>query len=233
MSFGTLYGIGIGPGSPDLITLRAVRILSEVRVVLAPRSPKNGESIALGIAGPHLNPAARVLHLEFPMTRERRVLEAAWAKAAEQTEEALRGGESAAFLTLGDPHIYSTFGYLTRALRERAAGIPVETVPGVTSFQAAAARAGFVLCEGGESLRILSGIADRASLEKELARPGGVVILKAYGKFPDIRAALEAAGRTENALLASRVGLKGEEIHEDLAEVHGTPPYLSLVLSRR
>jgi precorrin-2/cobalt-factor-2 C20-methyltransferase len=233
VSVGTLYGVGIGPGAPDLITLRAARILNETRVVLAPRSPKNNASIALTIAGPHLHPEARVLYLEFPMTRERHVLKEAWARAAERTEEVLRGGGNAAFLTLGDPHMYSTFGYLRRALRERAADIPVETVPGIASFQAAAARTGFVLCEGEESLRILSGIADRADLEKELARPGGVAILKAYRKFPDIRAALETAGRLDSALLASRVGLDGETIHGDLAEMNGTPPYLSLVLSRR
>lgn len=233
MSTGTLYGIGVGPGAPDLITLRAVNILGRVRAVFCPASPRNDYSTALDIARPHLHPETRVLRLDFPMTRERHVLEAAWRAAADTAEAVLRSGEDAAFLTLGDPLMYSTFGYLARALRQRTPAPAVEAVPGITSFQAAAARAGQVLCEGEESLRVISGIAEGARLEEELERPGPAVILKVYRNFPAIRTALERTGRLESALLASRIGLEGETVHENLSLPMEAPPYLSLVLSKK
>ena len=121
---GTLYGVGVGPGAPDLLTLRAVNVLRAVDVILAAASPRNDYSAALDTARPHLRPDARLLRLEFPMTRDAGVLREAWLKAAQAAREVLEGGESAAFLTIGDPLIYSTFGYLLRALREIAAKEP-------------------------------------------------------------------------------------------------------------
>ncbi len=233
MTTGTLYGIGVGPGAPDLITLRAVNILKRTDVVLTPASPRNEYSGALDIARPHLREDARVVRLDFPMTRDPRVLEAAWEKAADQAEEVLKAGGDAAFLTLGDPLIYSTFGYLTRVLRERDPALRIEAVPGVTSFQAAAARTDFVLCEGEETLRVLPGIADEATLEAELTRPGGAVILKAYRNFPAVCAALERTGRLDEAVLVSRVGLEDERVSRDFAATDAAPPYLTLVLSRK
>ena len=233
MSFGTLYGIGVGPGAPDLITLRAARILGEVRAVLTAASPRNDYSTALEIARPHLRPDAEILRLDFPMTRDRVILEEAWTKAADSAEAALRRSQDAVFLTLGDPLIYSTFGYLTRALRKRNANIPITIVPGISSFQAAAALTGVVLCEGEESLRILPGIADGARLEEELSLPGNAVILKAYRSFPAICSVLERTGRLDSAVLASHVGLEGEVVCHNLAEIRDTPPYLSLVISKR
>jgi len=233
MKLGTLYGIGVGPGAPDLITLRAVRILGEARVVFAAASPRNDYSTALDITRPYLRQDASILRLDFPMTRDRGIMEEAWARAADSVEAVLRRGEDAVFLTLGDPLVYSTFGYLTRTLRKRNADVPIEIVPGITSFQAAAALTGAVLCEGEESLRILPGIADGARLEKELAAPGNAVILKAYRNFPAIRDALERTGRLDSAVLVSQVGLKGEAVCRNLAEPLDTPPYLSLVLSKK
>lgn len=131
---GILYAVGVGPGAPDLLTLRAARILGSVDVILAAASPRNDYSAALDTARPHLRPDARVLRLEFPMTRDRQVLARAWRAAAETTLAVLAGGESAAFLTIGDPLIYSTFGYLLRTVRGLEPATAVEIVPGITSF---------------------------------------------------------------------------------------------------
>ncbi len=181
---GTLYGVGVGPGAPDLLTMRAANVLRTVDVILAAASPRNDYSAALDTARPHLRPDARLLRLEFPMTRDAGVLREAWLKAVQATREVLEGGENAAFLTIGDPLIYSTFGYLLRTLREIAPHLPVEIVPGITSFQAAAARTGTVLCEGGGSLRILPGTNGQDNLAAELGGADTAVILKAYRKNP-------------------------------------------------
>lgn len=233
MKFGTLYGIGVGPGAPDLITLRAARILGEARVVFTAASSRNEYSTALQIARPHLRRDAEIRRLDFPMTMNRNILEEAWSRAADSVEAVLRRSEDAVFLTLGDPLIYSTFGYLARVLRERNAQTPITAVPGITSFQAAAALTGATLCEGGEILRILPGTADGARLEEELNTPGSAVILKAYRNFPAIRDALERTGRLERAVLVSHVGMEGETVRPNLEETDGALPYFSLVLSRK
>lgn len=230
---GILYGVGVGPGAPDLLTLRAVRVLGEVDVILAAASPRNDFSAALDTARPHLRPDVRVQRLEFPMTRDKAVLHEAWSVAAQTTRDVLESGQSAAFLTIGDPLVYSTFGYLMRTLGECAPHLTVEVVPGITSFQAAAARTRTVLCENGETLRIIPGINSRQSLEESLHESDTAVILKAYRNLPAIAEALDATQRLDSCLLASHVEQPAESVRQGLGGLEGTPPYMSLILSRK
>lgn len=230
---GTLYGIGVGPGAPDLLTLRAVRVLGQVDVILAAASPRNDYSCALETVRPHLAPRVRLLRLEFPMTRDVSALRTAWDKAARQTLEVLESGENAAFLTIGDPLIYSTFGYLWRTLRTLASEVRVEIIPGITSFQAAAARSGMILCEGTESLRIIPGINSQEELTKELVGADTAVILKAYRNFPAICEALRQSRRDAEVCLASQVEQPEEKLLQDLESLEDTPPYMSLIISRK
>ncbi len=230
---GILYGVGVGPGAPDLLTLRAVRVLGEVDVILAAASPRNDFSAALDTARPHLRPDVRVERLEFPMTRDKAVLREAWRVAAQTTRGVLESGQSAAFLTIGDPLVYSTFGYLMRTLGECAPHLRVEVVPGITSFQAAAARTRTVLCENGETLRIIPGINSKQSLEESLQESDTAVILKAYRNLPAIAEALDATQRLDSCLLASHVEQPAESVRQGLGGLEGTPPYMSLILSRK
>lgn len=231
--FGTLYGIGVGPGDPDLITLKAVKALSRVDVVLAAASPKNDASLALSIAGEHLRPGAEILRLDFPMTRDAAVLQAAWSANAEAVLNVLGQGKSAAFLTLGDPLTYSTFGYLLRTLNGRLAGVPVEIVPGVTSYQAAAARTGRVLAEGGESLAVVSGVVGEEELRRVLSSVDSAVILKAYKNLPVIRRVLEELGLGGRCTFVTRLGHEGEAVLHGLGALPEHPSYFSLILVRR
>lgn len=230
---GTLYAVGVGPGAPDLLTLRAARVLGAVGVILAAASPRNDASAALQTARPHLRPDARILRLDFPMTREEAPLRAAWRAAAETTLAVLAAGEDAAFLTIGDPLIYSTFGYLFRTVRDMAPEAPVEIIPGITSFQAAAALTETVLCEGEESLRILPGIRRGEDLAAELAQADMAVILKAYRNFPAIARALADTGRAADALLASHVERPEAQVRQGVGDDDARPPYMSLILSRK
>lgn len=225
-SAGTLCGIGVGPGDPDLLTLKAVNCLRRADVVLAAASPRNDHSVALSIARPHMRPDVSVLRLDFPMTRDKAVLQAAWDKNAAITAEQLRLGHYAVFLTLGDPLIYSTFGYLMRNVLALLPDANIEVVPGITSFQAAAARTKTILCESHETLRILPGILDNDALRPQLAHNDSAVILKAYRRFDGIRECLN----DREAIFVSRLGLDGEAIHHDLSHI-SSPPYLSLILS--
>ena len=228
---GVLYGIGVGPGAPDLITLRAVNALQSVRVILAAASPKNEHSLALSIAAPHLPENAEILRLDFPMTRDRAVLEQAWSDNARKVADVLRSGQDAAFLTLGDPLIYSTFGYLMRTLRALDPDLPVSVVPGITSYQEAAAKTRTVLCEGEENLLLVSGINDAARLEKALRLADSAIILKAYRNFGTIAEVLRASGRSKSSRFASRLGLEDEMTLRGLENAPEKPHYLSLVLA--
>lgn len=146
-ALGTLHGIGVGPGDPELITLKAARLLGQVDVVFAAASTRNDYSVALSIVAPHISDTARVLRLDFPMTRDQARLQAAWDDNAAQVLGALETGRDAAFITLGDPMTYSTYLYLARTLKARRADIALAVTPGISSVQAAAAAAGIGLAE--------------------------------------------------------------------------------------
>lgn len=230
MQSGTLYGIGVGPGAPDLLTLRAVSTLEGVDVVFAAASTRNDYSVALDIARPHLKPDVTIERLDFPMTRDTTTLHEAWRANAEAVAQVLRSGRNAAFLTLGDPLIYSTFGYLLRTLRKLAPELPVEVIPGITSYQAAAARTRTILCESGENLLLLAGIQDASRLDAALDNADNAVILKAYRNFSSIRDMLAAHAEQRDTVFVSRLGMEGEIVADSLAEAPDAPHYLSLLL---
>ena len=225
---GTLYAIGVGPGAPDLLTLRAVNALGKVQVILTAASSNNDYSLALSIAMPHLKPDVRIERLDFPMTRDKTVLKAAWSRAAETTATILREGRDVAFLTLGDPLIYSTFAYLWRALTEIAPQTRVEIVSGITSFQAAAARLNMSLCESAEPLVVIPGIIPEDELTKLLDAPGGAAILKVYRNYAAIDRALAKTGRDKNCAMASAVEQEGESLRKGSPKTK--PPYMTLIL---
>lgn len=227
---GHLYGIGVGPGDPELLTVKAARVLGSVDVILAASSTKNDDSLALDIARPHLAPNARVIRLGFPMSRDETVLRAAWMANARLVLEELRQGHTAAFLTLGDPLLYSTFAYLLRTLRTLAPEQPVTIIPGITSFQAAAAATETVLAESAQNLLILPGIRHVDELRHGLEHAENAVILKTYTNFQSIRDELANFHPQKHCIFASRVGMKDEFITRSLDQAPDNPAYLSLLL---
>ncbi len=230
MTWGTLYGVGVGPGDPKLMTLRAVEVLGMADRIFAASSTKNDHSIALDIVTPHLKDGADVERLGFPMTRDKNILAEAWRSNAARIAAYLHTGKSGAFITLGDPMLYSTFAYVARELERDHPDIPMEIVPGITSMQAAAARTRTMLAAGCESLAVLSGVADEDKLRATLHCAENLVILKAYKGFGMIRRVLEEEGMADRARFASLVGHGGETVHTRLEEAPERPHYLSLVM---
>lgn len=227
---GHLYGIGVGPGDPELLTLKAARILGHVGVILAAASTKNEESLALSIARPHLCKTARVIRLGFPMSRDADTLQTAWEENARLVLAELSQGHDAAFLTLGDPLLYSTFAYLLRTLRSMEPDQPVTIVPGITSFQAVAAATETVLAESAQNLLILPGIREAKALRHNLEGADNAVILKAYTNFAAIRDELRTFQEEISCVFASKIGHAEEFCTRDLEAVPERPPYLSLIL---
>jgi len=230
---GTLYGLGVGPGDPDLITVKALEILRSVSHIFAASSTKNHYSLAHNIVRKHL-PDAQVEKMAFPMTRDRQVLEPAWEKAARRVLQVLDSGHDAAFVTLGDPLTYSTFCYLLRTVKNIAPQTRVVTVPGVTSYHAAAAASNMPLTEGEESFHLISGAMGGSQLRKIIETSDNVVMLKTYRHFDNIYQALEELDLLDRAVCISRCGLDGETVVENVRSLKGKQmPYLSLIIIKR
>jgi precorrin-2/cobalt-factor-2 C20-methyltransferase len=230
---GTLYGIGVGPGDPELITLKALKVLQRVDHIFASCSTKNNYSLALSIVRSHLN-GAGLEPLPFPMTRDPQTLQAAWESNARRVLEVLGAGVDAAFVTLGDPLTYSTFGYLLKTVKRLNPGTRIITIPGITSYAAAAALTHLPLTEGEESFFVVSGAMGAARLREVLDKTDNIVMLKTYRHFDDIYRALEELNLLDRATCISRCGLEGETVVDDLRSLKGAPlPYLSMIIIKK
>jgi len=147
---GTLYGIGVGPGDPDLIPIKSINILKKVDLIFAASSTKNRESRAVNIARPYIPDYTEVRILPFPMTKDNNEKKASWLKNTQDILSEIESEKNVAFLTLGDPLTYATYGYVLEYMKELAPEISLMTIPGITSFQAAASRVNIPLVEGEE-----------------------------------------------------------------------------------
>jgi precorrin-2/cobalt-factor-2 C20-methyltransferase len=233
MKLGTLYGVGIGPGDPELITVRGAKILARCRRVFVPRAPRGEESLALSIARQHIHPESEIIPVVFPMARDKETVREHWAKFVPKVEEVLRTGEDACYLTLGDPLLYSTYVYMLAALRERLPDARVVTVPGVSSFSAAAALAGFPLGQAEKSVSIVPAADDLGTFEQALAGGGTVVLMKVGKKLREVLDVLERTGHIDRAVFVARVGLEGERIETDLRTLEVEKPeigHMSIIL---
>ncbi|KAB1442287.1 precorrin-2 C(20)-methyltransferase [Pseudodesulfovibrio senegalensis] len=230
---GMLHGIGVGPGDPELLTFKAVRMIHNANVVFAAASTKNDYSTALNIARPHMREDVRVVQLGFPMTRDKAVLQSAWEANARIVARELHAGNDGVFLTLGDPLTYSTFGYLQNMLKRLEPDLRIGVVPGITSYQAAAARVGFVLAESEESLVLTSGVCKKERLKELLDKADNAVILKAYKNFAEIRDTLNELRLNDRTVLVSRLGMDNESILMDIKDAPERPHYFSLALVRK
>jgi precorrin-2/cobalt-factor-2 C20-methyltransferase len=229
MTQGTLYGIGVGPGDPDLITLAAVKALAVVEVVFTPASTKNDFSLALDIIRPHLCEGVKLQRLDFPMTRDDAVRQSARQQNARAVLECLALGCNAAFITLGDPLIYSTFGHLLRGMRAMDPAVEVRIIPGVTSFQAASACVGEILVEGEECLVVATGNTEATKLEYLLQAADAAVILKPAKRLAALKKTLQKSGTAHRAKLIVRCGLPEEKVFHDLDHLPDTLSYFSLL----
>ena len=231
---GILHGIGVGPGDPDLMTLKACKVLSQVDIVFAAASSRNHHSLALDIARPHIPGGTPVEMLPFPMTRDRRETVRAWEANARRIVAELEAGRNVAFLTLGDSLTYSTFGYLMDYVRRAAPAAEVRTVPGITSYQAAASRLNTTLVEGEGALMVLSGAMGGDRLRSLREKPETVVFLKAYRNLEDICAALEESGEYPYCMAVKNCCQPNEEIVADLDQLcRQKPDYWTLVIAKK
>lgn len=222
---GKLWGVGVGPGDPELMTLKAVRVLREADVIVVPDAGGSGRA-ALSIAGDYLT-GKEILSVSMPMVRDRAALDAAHNQAAAQICALLDRGKQVAFLTLGDPTIYSTYMYVhEKVLRQ---GYAVEVVPGVPSFCAAAAKLNRSLCQGSEPLLVVPASHAADAL---MDVPANKVFMKAGRSILDLKRSLADRGALEGASMVENCGMPNERIYPNFADLDEPSGYFSLVISK-
>lgn len=222
---GILYGVGLGPGDPDLITLKASRLIAGARVIAYP-SLAGGASFARAIAADLISPNAEEIVMDVPMTVEREPAQAAYDIGAQKIAVVLDRGEDVVCLCEGDPFFYGSFMYLYARL---AVDYAVDVVPGVTSITTCAARAGMPLAARNERLTVLPGPLPANELRDQIEGAESVAIMKVGRHLSKIREVIEALGLTHKAAYIERASLP-DELVCPLAEAPEKAPYFSMIL---
>ena len=232
MTIGTFYGIGVGPGDPDLLTVKAIRALKTIDVLIAPKTEKKSDSVALSIAEPHLKAGVEIIYRTFPMVKDFAAETEVFESHRDEIVRLVRGGLNVGFATLGDPMFYSTYIYIFRLLKNF--GVPVVTIPGVPAFLAIAAQIGRPVAFGNDILAIIPATAELDAVKNFLAHADAAVLMKVYKNFPEIVDALQSTALIDDAVLVSRAGLDDEKIIADIAAHRDEHlNYLSTILTRR
>lgn len=228
---GIFYGVGVGPGDPELLTVKAINVIREADVIIAPKTEKKEDSTALTIASPYLKENVEILKLVFPMVSSTETLSDAWENNKNIILELLSAGKKVVFLTLGDPMFYSTYIYVFRLLEN--CGYPIETVPGITAFCAIGSKVGYPLVEGNDILSVIPATIDEDKLDQALERADNVVLMKVYKNSKKIIRKLQRHGLADNAIMISRCGLEDEQVHNLMDIGDKKINYLSTILARR
>jgi precorrin-2/cobalt-factor-2 C20-methyltransferase len=224
---GKLYGLGVGPGDPELMTLKAVRLIRECAVVAVPASGRE-TNVAFEIARgavPEIE-AKELLEVSMPMIRDESLLKESHDKAAEAVITELEKGRDVVFLTLGDPSIYSTYIYVHD--RVGAKGYETEIVPGIPSFCAVSARLNEGLTEASEALHIIP--ASYEGLEEALALKGTRVLMKSGRSIGKVKSLLQDKAAPPSVKMVERCGMPGERVFERLEDLDEDAGYFSVLV---
>lgn len=224
---GKLYGVGVGPGDVELLTLKAAKILKTVPVICSPKSSKEKESIALSIVEPIIDEREdrkNVMLVEpiFPMIEDDETLEKVWDSAAELIAHYLDSGRDLAFVTLGDPSIFSTFSYVQKRLKDR---YEIEVIPGITSFTACAAACETPLTEKNQILTIVPKIDDR--LEEIMDYSDSIVLMKASRNTKELESLIESKNKEKTIISVENCTREDEKVIEGFSE---DKPYLTTTI---
>ena len=226
MEKGTLYGVSIGPGEPELITLKALNIISNSKYIATPHTG-TGDSLALSIVSQAIDLSDKeIMKLEFPMTKDKEILAKSHEEAADAIAAVLDTGNDVAMLNLGDVTIYSTFAYTMDKLLEK--DYDVEVIPGVTSFCASASKLRIGLTTMNEPLHIIP--ATGIDLKEALQMPGSKVLMKIGKSMPKLIEVLKELNLEDNVYAVENCGLENEKIYNNLDEFDGKMGYFTIVI---
>ncbi|MBN6187331.1 precorrin-2 C(20)-methyltransferase [Aneurinibacillus sp. BA2021] len=235
MATGTLYGVGVGPGDPELITVKAYRIMKESPVIAYPRKRKGSKSYAYAIAEQYIDQQSKeMLGLVFPMTKDQAILDREWNETVAQVYERLAQGRDVAFITEGDPMLYSTFIHMMRLMQEKHPDVPVVSIPGISSVNGVASRLGLPLADGDDHVAVIPATNDREQMKRALQDHDCVVFIKVakvIDMMVDVLAELDLLGK---ASVVTKVTSGEEVVWPNVAELKGLElEYLTLMVVRK
>ncbi|MDD4691249.1 MAG: precorrin-2 C(20)-methyltransferase [Eubacterium aggregans] len=231
---GTFYGLGVGPGDPDLITVKSLKILQGADVIVTPTKKMGKPSIAYRIVESHIPQGTEVIEMNFPMislSEERETLQKQWAENADAIEVMLKDGKDVVFLTLGDPMVFSTYSYIMEFLVER--DIEVVTLSGIPSFCNLAAQVGIPLTQGEESLGVVAMTQPMEEIRAILDAHKNIVVMKVSADNAKLAEELKTRGLEKQFILVSNIGMDTQSVVRDIEVLAGKIPYLSTVLIKK
>jgi len=229
MKKGKFYGIGVGVGDPENITVKATKKLHEVDVIVLPEAKSGEGSTAFNIVREYLKPGVEQMFLEFPMIKDVEARKIFRKNNADKVSAELEKGKNVAFLTIGDPMTYSTYTYV---LEHIADDVEVETIAGITSFNSIAARLNVPLMIGDEDLKVVS-VNRKTDIYKEIENNDNLVLMKISRNFEKIKKAIIETGNKENAVIVSDCGKDNEVIYWDIESVEEVPYFSTMILKKK
>lgn len=221
---GKLYGVSVGPGDPELLTLKAVRVIREADCVAAPNIG-HGRQTALQIVWDYIE-GKELIDCSTPMVKDHDQVDLEYAKIADRLCSILDQGKNVAFITIGDATVYSTYIYIHNKVLDR--GYEAEIVPGVTSFCAAAAKLNISLCQGSESLLVVPVL--KGDVDSTLDFPANKVLMKSGSSIKELQQLLDEHGQLDRASMVANCGLPDEEVYENFADMEEPTGYFSTVI---
>nr|WP_314082774.1 precorrin-2 C(20)-methyltransferase [uncultured Leptotrichia sp.] len=228
MKKGKFYGIGVGVGDPENITVKATKRLHEVDVIVLPEAKSGEGSTAFNIVKEYVKPDVEQLFLEFPMIRDVEARKVFRKNNAGKINVELEKGKKVAFLTIGDPMTYSTYTYVLEHISD---DVEVETIAGITSFNSIAARLNIPLMIGDEDLKVVS-VNRKTDIYKEIENNQNLVLMKISRDFEKIKKAIIETGNKENAVIVSDCGKENEVFYWDIESVEEVPYFSTMILKK-
>jgi len=236
-----LIGIGVGPGDPDLLTVKAVKAIQNADIIMCPASKEDRPSIALSVVSSLIDKSKNqeIVKLIFPMTKDKDVLEATWKKNAKIMAEKVLLGKNVVYLTVGDPYLYSTWIYMHKDLEENYPDMEISVIPGIVSIFTFASKVGISIAEGSEKVAIIPSCYDLSSVKEIAKHSETMVFLKDGRYFDQVITVLKEAGFPDDSIFAigQDLGTENEIIRKlTLGEVNDgtlTTKYFSILVVKR
>ncbi|WP_107668551.1 precorrin-2 C(20)-methyltransferase [Cyanothece sp. BG0011] len=231
---GTLYGVSVGTGDPELITVKGQRLLQETSVIAFPLGVKGKPGLAETIIDPWIRPQQKKLPLHFPYLQDEQQLQQAWKAAAATVWDYLDQGLDVAFACEGDVSFYSTFTYLAQTLRKNYPSVTIQTIPGVSSPMSAASVLGIPLTLGSQNLAIIPALYHRDELDQVLSWADVIVLLKVSSVYSQVWEKLEQLNLLDHAFIVERANQPEEKIYRNLSDhPHLNLSYFSVMIIRQ